>query len=147
MEIILDKDGNWYYEGRVLINEKIINLFFQSITYQDGNYYLVHNGEVKRIYVEDAPYIAEGVCEKDNWLYLNVKGGLSFPMEGPVYFKNKVPYTTIHSLPVKLTRKAFWALTKYLTEDGQKISYGKFSTSIIEEGEKDKKRDMRVRLK
>ncbi|GAV23564.1 DUF1285 domain-containing protein [Carboxydothermus pertinax] len=135
IKIFLDKEGNWYYDGRLLINEKVIELFFKSLTYKNGSYYLVHNGEEKEISVEDAPYIAEGIMAKDDWLYLKIKGGLSFPMDGPVYFKSKIPYTIVNNLPVKFTRKAFWALSRYFTADGQKVIYGNFSTRIIEEGE------------
>lgn len=139
IKIFLDKEGNWYYAGQLIINEKIIELFYKSLTYKNGNYYLVHNGEEKKIDVEDAPYFAEGVVEKDSWLYLKLKGGLMLPMEGPVYFKNRIPYTSVNNLPVKFTRKAFWALSRYFSDDGQKIICGNFCTKIVEEGEGDEK--------
>ena len=57
--IRIDRDGVWYYEGSP-INRKALVCLFASVLTRDasGDYWLVTPAEMRRIDVDDAPFIA-----------------------------------------------------------------------------------------
>lgn len=61
-EIKLDSEGNWFHNGVMFTNERIIDFFNKSISKTKDGQYVIHYGNfVYPIVVEDVPFFITGV--------------------------------------------------------------------------------------
>jgi uncharacterized protein len=59
LNIRIDRDGVWYYEGSPINRKSLVCLFASVLTRDaDGDYWLVTPAEIGRVDVEDVPFIA-----------------------------------------------------------------------------------------
>ena len=62
-DIVIQKDGNWYYRGKEIIHPEILDLFKSSLTQpEEGKYVLEIGSDRAEVSVEDTPYF---ICRVD----------------------------------------------------------------------------------
>jgi hypothetical protein len=60
-DIRIDREGNWYANGQLVIHEKILKLFQKSLV-REGDMYLIRIGvQSNPVMVEDVPFFVRGV--------------------------------------------------------------------------------------
>ena len=57
VEMKIDREGNWFYEGSIIGRDKIKILFSRILKFEDNNYYLVTPVEKVLVNVDLAPYM------------------------------------------------------------------------------------------
>lgn len=66
IEIAIDQEGNWFYQGRPIIREDILELFYENLTRaEDGSFLIAWQGAHYRLHTEDTPFIITRVDRKD----------------------------------------------------------------------------------
>jgi len=59
LDMRIDRDGVWHYDGSVIRRKELVCLFASVLTRdEDGRYWLVTPNEIGLVEVEDAPFIA-----------------------------------------------------------------------------------------
>ena len=57
VEMKIDREGNWFYQGSIIGRDKLKILFSRILKFEDGNYYLVTPVEKVPVIVDLAPYM------------------------------------------------------------------------------------------
>ena len=57
VEIKIDREGNWFYQGSIIGRDKLKILFSRILKFEDGKYYLVTPVEKVLVIVDLAPYM------------------------------------------------------------------------------------------
>ena len=57
VEMKIDREGNWFYQGSIICRDKLKILFSRILKFEDGNYYLVTPVEKVPVIVDLAPYM------------------------------------------------------------------------------------------
>jgi len=57
VEMKIDREGNWFYQGSIIDRDKLKILFSRILKFEDGNYYLVTPVEKVLVKVDLAPYM------------------------------------------------------------------------------------------
>ena len=57
VEMKIDREGNWFYQGSIIGREKLKILFSRILKFEGGNYYLVTPVEKVFVNVDLAPYM------------------------------------------------------------------------------------------
>ena len=57
VEMKIDREGNWFYQGSIIGRDKIKILFSRILKFEDNNYYLVTPVEKVLVNVDLAPYM------------------------------------------------------------------------------------------
>ena len=57
VEMKIDREGNWFYQGSIIGRDKLKILFSRILKFEDGNYYLVTPVEKVLVKVDLAPYM------------------------------------------------------------------------------------------
>ena len=57
VEMKIDREGNWFYQGSIIGRDKLKILFSRILKFEDGNYYLVTPIEKVLVKVDLAPYM------------------------------------------------------------------------------------------
>ncbi len=57
VEMKIDREGNWFYQGSIIGRDKLKILFSRILKFEDGNYYLVTPVEKVSVNVDLAPYM------------------------------------------------------------------------------------------
>jgi len=57
VEMNIDREGNWFYQGSIIGREKLKILFSRILKFENGNYYLVTPVEKILVNVDIAPYM------------------------------------------------------------------------------------------
>lgn len=87
IDIVIDRDGNWFHEGGRIERQPLVNLFASILRREsDGDYYLVTPVEKWRLQVEDAPLVAVALeCAApggDQRLLFTLNTGWHIPLDG-----------------------------------------------------------------
>lgn len=56
MDLVIQANGDWVHEGKVIERERLVTLFSRILWREGDDYYLVTPAEKVRIQVEDAPF-------------------------------------------------------------------------------------------
>lgn len=57
INMVIDRQGNWLYEGSKINRAALVKLFASVLWQQDGEYFLLTPAEKVRIQVEDQPFV------------------------------------------------------------------------------------------
>lgn len=58
LDMVIKRDGTWFYEGTPIGRKPLVRLFSTILKLEDGKYFLVTPVEKVGIRVEDAPFVA-----------------------------------------------------------------------------------------
>ena len=83
VEMKIDREGNWFYQGSIIGRDKLKILFSRILKFEDGNYYLVTPVEKVLVKVDLAPYmIIDYEVDSDNEkIILKTNLDLSIPLD------------------------------------------------------------------
>lgn len=126
LELVIARDGRWFYQGREMQREKLKKLFASIMRREaDGDYYLLTPVEKYRIQVEDAPFLAHSLDVEGEgdarvlWFRTNMDDLFALGEEHPLVVRRnsdsgeQVPYILIkRNLEARVERNAFYHLTE-----------------------------------
>ena len=107
LNIVIKRNGQWWYEGTPFTRQKLIQLFASVLKKEDDKYYLVTPVEKVGIHVEDVPFVVIDDVVKDGKIQVKTLTGdvLTISNDHPVELRdfdgNLVPYINI--------RRNLWA--------------------------------------
>lgn len=145
-DIMIDRDGTWFHEGRP-INRKRLCRLFATILHRDeaGRYWLVTPGERGEIRVEDAPFVAvevsvDGAGEAQTLRFrTNLDHWVTADRDHPIRVEDgrdgqPAPYIRFRDrLDAKIARSVFYELADMAvteeTADG--LFYGVWSAGMF----------------
>ena len=83
VEMKIDREGNWFYQGSIIGRDKLKILFSRILKFEDGNYYLVTPVEKVSVNVDLAPYmIVDYEVDSDHKnIILKTNLDLSIPLD------------------------------------------------------------------
>ena len=83
VEMNIDREGNWFYQGSIIGRDKLKILFSRILKLEDGKYYLVTPVEKVPVKVDLAPYkIIDYEVDSDNKnIILKTNLDLSIPLD------------------------------------------------------------------
>ncbi len=125
-EIVIRKDGKWYYNNAEMFRRNIVNLLSVNIDKQeDGNYIIAMGDEVSEIDVEDVPFYATGIQESEGGIFTLIFHDLQeyeLNQELRLYFKGDVPYISYRwPADTRLSRGIYWKLSDYFNFRGDEV--------------------------
>lgn len=80
LDMRIDREGRWFYQGDPIRRESLIKLFSSIIKYEAGEYFLVTPVEKWRIVVDVAPFLVVSVRKEEGTLLLTTNIGNEFPL-------------------------------------------------------------------
>ncbi len=80
LDMRIDREGRWYYQGELVRREALVKLFSSIIKYEGGQYFLVTPVEKWRIKVDVAPFLVVSAKEIDGVLLFTTNVGNKFPL-------------------------------------------------------------------
>jgi hypothetical protein len=131
LDIVVKRDGTWFYLGTPIGREPLVRLFAGILKLEDGRFYLVTPVEKVGITVEDAPFIATdfsvtgaGTPEQAITFTTNVEDSATAGPENPIRVERDpitdepAPYVMIRrGLEARIDRKSFYRLVEFGTDD------------------------------
>ncbi len=124
-QIMLDKEGNWFYENEPITHQLTVELFSRSVFKDpEGGYRLVVEPEWARIIVEDTPYMVRTVrwADEKAMLILNDKTTEELDPTTLWVGKDNVLYCMVknNEYPARFLRSAYYELMKNLVQKHKK---------------------------
>ena len=118
--IRLSSEGLWYHDGVEVTHERTVDLFFKSLTFHEGQYYLTGEKEPVLVDVEDTAYFIRGLDKNHAGYVVTVSDGTSEPLalsSLDTGAENQL-YCRIHGKThrAKFERKVYYELMKGLVE-------------------------------
>lgn len=125
MDLVIDIDGHWIHEGGEIRREALVRLFASILRYEEHNgYVLVTPVEKWRIRVEDAPFIATAMAQRNRngrvvfCFATNVGDEVcadaQHPLQMVIRNGSPVPYIRIRDgLKARLSRPVFYELAEH----------------------------------
>jgi len=144
IDIRIDKDGIWYYEGNEMFRKDILSTFFQELDRDAaGRYVIRHNEQTFSIEVEDVPFAVKSVelssDEQGGAAFFNILltddsveklDPATLRME-----KDNVLYCAVkgNRFEARFTRNSYYQFAEYIQYDSEKnMYYIKLNNSIFE---------------
>lgn len=125
-EIIIKKDGKWYFGQAEMFRRNILNILARNIERQDDGSYCIKLGDdINPITVEDVPFLATGYVEdEDGRVKLCFHDLQEMPLlhELKLYLKGDVPYISFRwEADTRLSRGVYWKLSEFFDFRGEEI--------------------------
>lgn len=131
IDIIVNRKGEWLYEGKPIAREAIVRLFSTILRREpDGHYYLVTPVEKWRIQVEDTPLLAHSLraegegAQRTLSVTTNVGEVISIdndhPLDVGAYPDSDEPRPVVklaHGLEARLVTSAYYDLAELIAAD------------------------------
>ena len=128
MDLVIDVDGRWIHEGSEIHREPLVRLFASILRYEDGiGYVLVTPVEKWRIQVEDVPFVATAMAQRNRngrvvfCFATNVGDEACADARHPIEMGSRngspVPYILVRDgLKARLSRPVFYELAEHAHE-------------------------------
>lgn len=116
-EITIRKDGKWYFGEAEMFRRNILNILASNIHKEDDGTYCIKLGDdINPITVEDVPFLAVGIYEKNGLLTLVLHDlqEIALDHEFKLTLKDDVPYIS-YKWPddTRLSRGLYWKLSEF----------------------------------
>lgn len=134
IDIRIDKEGVWYYQGNEMFRKEILELFYQSLERDESGRYLVkNNNQAFYIEVEDTPYTVKSVefsgneMEGTACLKILLSDG-SVETLDPATLRmgeENVLYCSVKNsgFEARFTRQGYYQFAEYIQYDGENNRY------------------------
>ncbi len=125
-EIVIRKDGKWYFGGAEMFRRNILNILAANIhKEEDGSYCIKLGDDINPITVEDVPFLATGYIEgEDGTIKLRFHDlqELILDHELKLFLKGDVPYISYKwENDTRLSRGVYWKLSDFFEFRGDDI--------------------------
>lgn len=123
--IRLSSEGVWYHDSVEVTHERTVDLFFKSLIFRDGKYYLIGEKEPVPVEVEDTAYFIRGLDKNRDGYAVTVSDGTSEPLalssldtgaENQLYCRVHDQGSLNQAHRAKFERKVYYELMKDLLE-------------------------------
>jgi hypothetical protein len=128
--IRVDRDGVWYSEGREIIREDILSLFYASLHRDDDGYYLEISGERQYLEVEDTVFLVQGaelVREGEEAFVIRLNDGTEEQLDFNTFriAEGNIPYCLVKEgrFPARFLRLPFYQVAQHALHDAEKDEY------------------------
>lgn len=125
-EIIIRKDGKWYFGGAEMFRRNILNILASHIEKAgDGGYCIKLGDDINPITVEDCPFLANGYIEEDDGrvkLRFHDLQEFALERELKLTLKGDTPYIDFKwEADTRLSRGVYWKLSEFFDFRGEEI--------------------------
>jgi hypothetical protein len=124
-EIIIRKDGKWYFGNAEMFRRNILNILASNIHKEDDGSYAIKLGDdINPITVEDVPFLAVGICEENGFfkLVFHDLQELILDHEFKLTLKGDVPYISYKwPADTRLSKGLYWKLSDYFDFRGDDV--------------------------
>ncbi|CFX18958.1 Protein of unknown function DUF1285 [Syntrophomonas zehnderi OL-4] len=125
-EIKIGRDGKWYFGEAEMFRRNILQILARNINQdEDGNYFIQMGQETNPLIVEDVPFLATGLVEKENQplkLVFHDLQEMVLDHELKLYLRGDVPYISFRwEADTRLSRGVYWKLSDYFDFRGEEI--------------------------
>lgn len=131
LNISIDRNGAWYYQGSVISRKELVCLFASVLSRdEEGGYWLVTPAEMGRVHVEEVPFIAVELFSagagrsRSISLRTNIDEIVTIDEEHPLTIVTNAvtgepaPYVTVRAgLEAKLARPVYYELVELGVEE------------------------------
>jgi hypothetical protein len=128
--IKVDRDGVWYFEGREIIRQDILSLFYASLHLDEQGYYVEIDGEQQYLEVEDTIFLVQGAelvthHEEAFWIRLNDGTEEQLDLSTFRIAEGNVPYCLVKGgrFPARFLRLPFYQLAQHALHDEERNEY------------------------
>lgn len=123
--ISIRKNGKWYFGEAEMFRRQILKVLSENIVRDaEGNYAIQMGQERNPLIVEDVPFYATGIYEKDGKVILVFHDlqEMVLDHELRLYLKGDVPYISFRwEADTRLSRGIYWKLSEYFDFRGDEI--------------------------
>ncbi len=124
-DITIKANGKWYFGQAEMFRRQILNILARNLhRNSDGSYFIQMDQDENPVIVEDVPYLASGIIDKEIpfKLVFHDLQEMLLDHELKLYFKGDVPYITFNwEGDTRLTRGVYWRLSDYFEFRGDEI--------------------------
>ena len=128
--IRIDRDGVWYFEGREIIRQDILSLFYDSLHFDGEGYYLEINGEREYLKVEDTVFLvrwAELVKQNEEIFLIKLNDGTEEQLDLHTFriAEGNIPYCLVKAgrFPARFLRLPFYQVAQHALHDEETDEY------------------------
>ena len=128
--IRIDRDGVWYFEGREIIRQDILSLFYDSLHFEEEGYYLEINGAREYLEVEDTVFLVRGAelvkhNEEAFWIKLNDGTEEQLDLNTFRIAEGNCPYCLVKEgrFPARFLRLPFYQVAQHALHDEETDEY------------------------
>ena len=127
VEMKIDREGNWFYQGSIIGRDKLKILFSRILKFENGNYYLVTPVEKVPVKVDLAPYMIVDyeVDSEHQKIILKTNLDLSIPLDKDHKLELKtigderIPFVHIRSnIEGFISRSVYYSLIEIALKQG-----------------------------
>ncbi len=132
-EIVIDKEGHWFYRGAEIVRRDIVELFCRHLERDHRGGYLIRwQGQECPVSVEDTPLVVWGTSRveedgKIRGILLHLSDGTSEMLDPSSFYvgAGNVPYCGVRGgvFPARFSRKAYYELAGMVEEDSSKGTF------------------------
>lgn len=124
-EIIIDKEGTWYYKGSRIIRKDIIKFFYEHMELdRHGRYIISWKDERCIVEVEDTAFFVQRVDKINGHylLYISDETHEELDPESLYIGKDNVLYCKIKAgkFPARFTRSAYYQIAQHIEEENNR---------------------------
>lgn len=131
--ISIRKDGKWYFGEAEMFRRQILNVLAKNIIRNSEGEYAIQMGEgFNPLIVEDVPFYATGIYEKEGQIILVFHDlqEMVLDHELKLYLRGDVPYISFRwEADTRLSRGIYWKLSEYFDFRGDEVW---IKTSILQ---------------
>ncbi|MFA7077583.1 MAG: DUF1285 domain-containing protein [Syntrophomonas sp.] len=124
-DITIKANGKWYFGQAEMFRRQILNVLAKNLHRKDdGSYYIKMENDENPVIVEDVPYLATGVIDKETpfKLVFHDLQEMVLDHELKLFFKGDVPYITYKwDGDTRLSRGVYWKLSQYFDFRGEEV--------------------------
>ncbi len=125
--IVIDKEGNWFYNGLPIVNETIYQYFNRHVVpAESGGYCLKIGDETMALEVEDTPYVVtaaelQRTESAGDHVLITLNDKTSEPLNTDTFYIQKdtnIPYCRVKNnlFPARFLRPAYYHLAEHVRE-------------------------------
>jgi len=128
--IRIDRDGVWYFEGREIIRQDILSLFYASLHFDEEGYYLEISGERQYLEVEDTVFLVQGaelIGEGEEAFVIRLNDGTEEQLDLSTFriAAGNTPYCLVKGgrFPARFLRLPFYQVAQHALHDEETDEY------------------------
>jgi len=124
-DITIKENGKWYFGQAEMFRRPIVNVLAKNLNRKpDGSYFVQMENDENPVIVEDVPFWATGIVDKEIpfKLIFHDLQEMVLDHELKLYFKGDVPYISYKwEGDTRLSRGVYWKLSEYFDFRGEEV--------------------------
>jgi hypothetical protein len=125
--IVIDKEGTWFYNGLPIVNQLILQYFYQLLEPGPaGGYQLKNEQEIVPIEVQDTPFVVTSLWPSDSppgqfFIKLNDNSVETLDMETLTINAENIPYCVVKQgrFRARFLRAPYYRLAESVQQEGE----------------------------